>query len=71
MRCAALFHKAPSGLLSSQRTCRKSASHLWTPTLGRYSLGLMGQCARKGVYTIGRKGDLMRKTGMIHFYIVS
>ena len=53
--CAALFHTAPLGRPSSQRTCRKSASRLWTPTQGRCSSGSMGQCARKGVYTVGKE----------------
>lgn len=68
MRCEALFHTAPSGLLSSQRTCRKSASHLLTPTQGHCSLGLMGQCVQKGVYTVGKEGDVIRKRGKTLFW---
>lgn len=60
-RCAALCRTAPSGLLSSRGTCRRSVWCPQTPDRRRCSWGWTGRCAQTGAYWTAQTKARVRK----------
>ena len=59
--CVGLCQKAPSGLLSSRGTCRRSAWCPLTPDRRRCSLGWTGRCVQTGACWTRETNVLIRR----------